>query len=380
VQRELFHRIKVANDAVARCTLVAPNHETKDLQKVMTAKDQWIVYKNFYWEIQLQIAEGGVKVRLKSLRAKQQRLDTLHFQIRFKDSKSEPILFPPLGSTFEASALIVPDKDKDGKDNGAKNKGAKDRDQYQTIELAGVDPGNLRGVFSVEQVLNWETAAVKRIDVVSIGAATNGDPAVSHRQAWRPLVPYKKKVKDDAPDPKAGDGGGGINKGIKFGESSGGGVGAGGDKLSKHGVVLDRYLEATSESRKLPINMVLIVDPEHLALVQAKLIETPLRFLTTQMMLQRSLTALQPPEPKTDGEPGSGTSMKTGGKVKGGFGDAAGAPGSGSPGSGTVDLQADLPEEQENIELTVYGVITIYERPGRPAPVAPAAPPPAKEG
>ena len=27
-------------------------------------------------------------------------------------------------------------------------------------------------------------------------------------------------------------------------------------------------------------------------------------------------------------------------------------------------------EEQENLELTIYGVITLYDRPGRPAPTA----------
>jgi len=223
--------------------------------------------------------------------------------------------------------------------------------------------------------------------VVTIGAAANGDSAVSHRHAWRTLVPYKKKpVPKDEPkvdDPNKGaDGGkGGVplgeggrpNKGVPnpYGE----GAGTLNANLSKHGLVLDRYLEVTSESRKLPVSLVLIVDPDLVNLVQARLVDSPLRFLTTQVAIQRSQVSLRPAEPGGklgEGEPGPGTPPFKGspGVPKFGGGGVFGSMPQ-PPGSFGADLPAVAGDDPENVELTVYGIVTLYERPGRPV-IAPA--------
>src|SRR5262249_34914016 len=48
VQRELYRRIKAANDAVAVATPVAKDKENK-----------WPKFRNFYWDIELTPAPGG---------------------------------------------------------------------------------------------------------------------------------------------------------------------------------------------------------------------------------------------------------------------------------------------------------------------------------
>ena len=127
-----------------------------------------------------------------------------------------------------------------------------------------------------------ETAAVKRVDMVSIGASPTGEPAVSFRHERTTLKPYnapKKLVKEDA----------GLkdkivvedddNPGVEIFDST--------VKFTKNLVLLDRYLDKTATSRKLPVAIVLIVGPEHIARIQAALVSSPLRFLETQVLWLR---------------------------------------------------------------------------------------------
>src|SRR5207248_4018264 len=143
----------------------------------------------------------------KNLPPRRQNVDQLHFLVRF-DKDAKPVVFPPRDEPFASPAL------------GPAGRGEDTFETKTPIEIKDLEAGDLRGVFSVEQILTWETAAVKRIDVVTIGAAANGDSAVSHRHAWRTLVPYKKKPvpkdepKVDDPNKGAPDGGkGGVPRG-----------------------------------------------------------------------------------------------------------------------------------------------------------------------
>ena len=351
VQRELFKRIKLANDAVA--------HFTPAAKEAKAGKDQWHKFTNFYWELELMVTAEGVKAKIKNVRPRRQSLDGLYFLVRFSQ-KDPPQLFPPKGQAFESVPLAP-------------------GDAAYVSPVIPMPPGTkLDGVFSVDQVLTWETAAIKRIDVISIGAGTNGDPALPHRLAWMELQPFKKKA-PPAEDPAAGDkvnpvgGKGPDGSGRKmFGPP--GGVGPTDVQASgtgKHGVLLDRYLEVTQEMRKLPINMVLIVDPEHIAKVEKAFAESPLRFLTTQIMWQRSPESMRPPDPL------SATENKFGGEGRpGGFsfpkqpGMRPGMP-YGNPQPAGAETSMGGGSEQENVELTLYGVISLYERPGRPAPTSP---------
>ena len=89
-----------------------------------------------------------------------------------------------------------------------------------------------------------------------------------------------------------------------------------------------------------------------------------------EAMWQRCAVSLRPPESstgtaggKSDFGPSKGTnSFRPGVGNREPYG-----PGSYSPGQPSPDASAGGGDEQENLELTIYGGITLYDRPGRPA-------------
>jgi hypothetical protein len=336
--REMYRRIKAANDALAH------------FEYVSTDALKWAKFRNFYWEIELKPSGTGVQAKLKNLRPKRQNIDNLHLLVRLKDKDSPPVLFPPSDKSFQGEALAP---------GGTF--------ASEAIEVAGTP---LNGVFSVEQVLTVETAAVKRLDMLLIGAGAQGDMALSHRQAYLPLVSYNPKPVAKEEPSSGGKGPGGPPPGAKGFQ----GAAATASNLSKHGLVLERYIEKSAQSRKVPVMLTVVVDPEQLALVEAALDGSALRFLTTQVLWTRCQLTLGEAEPAVSAPPTFGGNPK-GGKFggPGGFGKGGAGPGRAGPGMPEAPAGGGV-ESQENLELTVYGVLTIYERPGRPAPGAPALP------
>src|SRR5206468_2817495 len=70
-------------------------------------------------------------------------------------------------------------------------KGATDKKSNQPIDAFEQTfdlklPGTPAGIFGVKQVLTWETAAVRRIDNVTMGSSAPLESAHSHRTAIRP--------------------------------------------------------------------------------------------------------------------------------------------------------------------------------------------------
>jgi hypothetical protein len=327
VQREMFRRIKAANDSLAIARAVGGKEKDGSATK----------WRNYYWEIDLKVVKDGIAVRLKNIRSKPQALDGLRFVLRVNNDPKVPVLIFPSPTLkdkgFEGDKVLPGESFPPS---------GKDMLHVNVSE-------DVQGIYGVEQVLTVETAAVKRIDVIAVAAGNNGEPAVSHRQVTRKLQAYnperRKKATDD--QKPADDNTGEKPKDrpkIGPGEVPGPGVGGVGmANASKHGLILDRYLEVSGESRKLPVNLVLVVDPEHVARVQAALIESPLRFLVTQVLWQRCQVALSSEVPVND------------------------RPDPGIPPLPDREKTADVgAETTENVELTVYGVLTIYERPGRP--------------
>jgi hypothetical protein len=334
LQCELFKCLKRANDSVALFTDMDPKADGINTPKRL---------KNYYWEIELKLVDGNsLHVKLKNMRPYRQEINNLRLAVTLTKG-GQPVVFP--------------NKDKDKITFGSAQRGpAGSTDPPDTWECEKPIPlpENTRalGIFKVEQVLTWETAAVKRIDLMVIGTAPSGDVGLGHRLSYKSLLPYKKK-KDEpkAPEPDPKDKKGGVNFPI--------GKDQGPDNRTFHGLVKDRYLEVSQEARKLPVSLVLIVDPDHMAHVQAALLDSPLRFLITQVMWQRFAESMRPPE------------LPTGEKTGTGFNNPMERPGGALTTEGTTASSAD---EMENIELAIFGIVTIYERPGRPAPTQ--APPP----
>jgi hypothetical protein len=345
VQRDMYKQLRMANESLA---LLEPVKGDK------ADKDGWAKFRNFYWEMDLKEKGGSVEVKLRNMRPQQQAVNKLRFLLRFKDPSNKdgkpsgPVVFPPIEPKelrFDGNPVAPYEKDGNGSDTFQGN-------------IAFTLPAPLKELHSVEQILTVATAAVKRLDSLTLAMSTlTGDSALSHREATKAaaLLTYRPKPAKAAPptaldDEKNKD----KIKDTPFGipvqpqdqqpdlglDLADPGTEARLDpsvKLSVNKLLLDRYMQKTPELRKLPVSLVMVVGPEHINRVLASLASSPLRFLTTQVLWQRCQLAY-------GGTPKS-------------------APGTPAPARPATSTQGEI---QENVELTVYGVVTIYEPPNRP--------------
>src|SRR5262249_10943923 len=110
-------------------------------------------FTNPYWKLKIHLEEENGKreklnIDIWNLLGRRQRLDIFFLVKLHKTLPPEKI--------FIAGEPLMP-------------KGSDGESRKVTITL---NPGIAReGVFAVEQVLNWETAAVKRIDQIAIGSS-----------------------------------------------------------------------------------------------------------------------------------------------------------------------------------------------------------------
>lgn len=322
LQSEIYRVIRSVNDSISK-------FRGKGGEKRATA------YKfqndNFDLDLTLQ-ADNSLTFKIKNRLKKRQRLD-LNFRVQM--NKTQP------AEIVKISGLpLMPLGDKEGKDS-----------HMQTLTPNKELPPR-QGIFAVEQVLTMDSAAVKRIDQVSIGSNGVDDISHSHRTYPENLMPFDPKdlpAKDQAGDPGGG-------KQPPFGGlRPGGGLAAGGnEKPLPHGLWTNRYKEVTEQSRRIPISVVLIVDQDHVDRVVSTFNNSKLRFLETQILVNHYAEQLQPPplpiENKADG---GGFPPKFGGGREQAGGPLVGAP----------STNAD----ESNMELVIYGIMTLYQRyPPRP--------------
>jgi hypothetical protein len=203
----------------------------------------------------------------------------------------------------------------------------------------------------LEQVLTWETAAVKRIDVISIGALSADEYSHSHRTFPEDQKPLTKLDVPTGPTiqlpaggaPQFGRGGAGrTSKSTKKAATDIGNI-----EFTKHKVIRNRYWEITPKIlRRVPISLALIVDQDHVDRVLTAFGNSKLRFLTTQFLVNHYPSSVRPPLPPPADAQGAGTSR--------GPAFPAQYAGPGAPGS-AGDLES-------NVEMVLYGGVTLYER------------------
>lgn len=391
IQRELFRIIRAANDDVAVCQ-----------GKPVKGKTTPAVFANPNFELKFEWEEGNrLMVTVKNLLTRRQKLD-VQFRVKFNES-------PNLDLSSEIILLDGEPLDPAGtKKDSLKKEIPLEKDRIQR-----------NGIYAVDQVLTWETAPVKRIDHVSIGSTT-ADIAHSHKTYAQGSQPYRKDPKKEEAA-KGGDAGGqmaaagpmGMAGGPKFGGGGEGGNQQGQANFGVNGVLIDRYLEVSEQSRRLPVGLSLIVDQDHVGRVLTAFNNSKLRFLTTQVLLNRYPQSVRPqlvggvneegggggredeaaPPPPMGNFPMGAAPMGEGGFMppKGGsslggppkgFGSAVGPPkGIGAIGVGQAPMGADGglgqkmgigggaaahvsggEELENNVEVVIYGIVTIYER------------------
>ncbi len=250
----------------------------------------------------------------------------------------------------------------------------------RVFSLTSIDP---KRPVELEQVFDRGNTPIASIDEIRI-------PYVSARNANRTLVAAKperfgKKEAAAAPATATTPGGGVI--GMPGGSASLGGApppgmfspgpggsgaagGQGGsttgaqpstDRTANISIDRDRYLFVTDQSRHLPLALTLTVDQSHLNEILVALANSRLRFQTTQVEFRRQPSV-------------AGATSTTGGgfPLPGGSGAAQGdntrpstfaPPGTLVPGGTAAAMATPTFENPNLVELTIYGVASLYERP-----------------
>ena len=369
IQREIFRMIRSANDSVSNFT---PKTEGKKEER-----NKPYAFQNSYFDLELKLdKDETLFFKITNRLARKQSID-LSFRVLLNGTKGheEEII------KISGDALMPA--------------GTKGQDFYAKSFPKQKD--DRTGIYSVQQVLNWQTAAIKRIDQISIGSNEAGDVSHSQRTLVLGLRPFDDKAAVDFKAGKGAAGGKGMGKKApnnvpppggdkgKKNPGGGGGQGAGNVGLDPFGlgVWTDRYSEVTEQARRLPVAVVLIVDQEHVDRVLNSFNNSKLRFLETQVLLNQYSGSLQPQLPADeDANPNGGAGRRPrhaevrrprrfapgGGIPQPGIGIGASK---GNEPAGSADLET-------NMEMVIYGIVTLYQRypPRPPMAAAPAAAPP----
>lgn len=300
-------------------------------------RNKAFVFQNPNFQIELNLdSKDSLSFKIKNLLDRKQSID-LAFRVQLNDTRG-----------FAPEILRISGKP-------LNPKGAPEDFSVHTFP-AEKSPRN--AVLGVQQVLSWQTAAVKRIDQVTIGSNTDGDIAHSHRTYQTALRPFDINDMEGA---KPAVGGGPVVgkfpvKGKPVFGEGGGPVSVGGNMGGlENGLWSFRYDEVTEQYRRIPIGVVVIVDQEHVDRVLTSFNNSKLRFLPTQVLLNQYAGSLQPPAPekKDGGNPGLPFGAFEGiGRPKFGPG---GGPNEPAAGGGGADLET-------NMEIVIYGFMTIYQR------------------
>jgi hypothetical protein len=367
IQREVFRMVRLANDYVGKCDGKGGDGLNKNYQ-----------FKNAYFELDLKLlASDKLEVTIKNRQNRRQRLD-VSFKIKFHKS-------------FDAEKVLVGGEPLEPNDPLTKNPNVA---RTIVIDLPKIPR---TGIYSVEQVLTWDTAAVKRMDNIVFGVPDS----LGHRHAGTPLKPYREPPVDPSAPPKDAPGAPpgtppGMPPGGPPDRGPGGIPGAGGDgagglagvALTPNGFNPKRYVEVNDQYRRLPIAVSMIVDQDHLDRVQAAFNNSKYRFLTTQVLLNHYPGSMRPILQAGGINPmgGEGPAPMP---MPGGPRPFPMPPGMGpgvpmQPGQPNDPNAGGSDELESNFEIVIYGFMTIYERypkkgvetPGAAPGGAPGNPPP----
>ena len=218
IQKEIYEIVKRANDEIGK--FQGEGGEKKEM-----------VYKfknaNFALELYLK-SDSKLHFKITNLLQRRQKLD-LNFRVQMNKTGTAPV--------FRISANPLPP----GKSHEEDIPFAVDGKEFPR-----------KGIYRVDQLLTWETAAVKRIDHVSIGSVSADDTSLSHRNFPDGLRPFDEKDMPKKEEAKGGDNmagkqppGSGNGGGGGFGRGDGG---AGVNKtMLPHGLWTDRYVEVSEQ-------------------------------------------------------------------------------------------------------------------------------------
>lgn len=220
--------------------------------------------------------------------------------------------------------------------------------------------GRPKELGEVVQIFDWRTAPVKRIDLIDLGALSN-------RQASLELKVAKvfDKTDPNAPPPAPAPGAEGRTEG-----PGGTPAAAGANDRTENQLVRKRYIDTTDQVRRMPVGIVLIVDQAHVQDVLTATANSPLRIQTTQWHWRRFHGDIKPlEEQRTSFTSPEGGSLPV--AVEGALSRPPSSErppllnrpgGSFSPLSPPGSMAQADEQEWDLVELSIYGIASLYER------------------
>lgn len=366
IQKELLQVIRDTNDSLA------VYEKSKTPPKPAKDEIDRQVFENPRWRLELGVTRDELRWRVTNRSPRQQTL-ALTFRLTFMPKRTQDLWVDgePLAPNQSSKEVVVK------------------------------FPGfiGLKGIHAVEQVLDWRTAPVKRIDHLQL--AYN-----AHSTTGKPLVPFPKFApKDDDPTKSAAPSGPGMPpggmqgtmpmpmppNGPMYGERPGGAKGG-----NEMGLERNRYIETSDQVRRMPVAMVLIVDQAHVQDVLTAFAKSRLRFQTTQVEWKRYRGSIQPVVDEGGGKVAEGDMrMRRPPMAPPGVIGNFRPPPMARPGVANPQESTENDEDSSNlVELALYGITSLYAKyppkppasdtpaapgtpaPGAPAPGAPATPAP----
>ena len=422
VQRSLLGGVRAVNEEMASFRRV------DDPAKAPAQSKTHRVFRNRVWELDLELTPEGPSYRLGgTLTNISDRLQlmgtgnvmTLHVWLS-PAATAQPMVFKIGGEFLPGRGATKAIRDKDGKPQVVPANVLQILPVADHVLPAGSVPNDLE-IARVEQVFDVRTVPIKRVDALVMGQL-----GVDARNAGQPLLPPLATTEGGlfteafVKDPQAATGADGMPEGGmpppvtirpptfggpgEFGGATGARAGIGGGPLA---LVVDankkRYLARTPQVRRMPVGMVVVVDQAYLQDVLLALSNSPLRFQITQVAWTRYRGTLDGAGIGGAGSTGVGSggvdSAPVGTVNFGGIGEPGRAPGfgpprppigtapppypgseggmsGGYPGSGGPSAVSDSQITSGLVELSVYGIVSLYEKYEAAKPADATAPTP----
>lgn len=326
IQKEIYRLIRQANDYVGKME----GKGVSGLNSVAT-------FKNVYFELGVKLLKADkLQVTIKNLQNRRKKLE-VKFLVKFTDDQG--------GESVEKISIEGEPLDPVGITD---SKGKAKDTLTTTIDLPSGP--NRNGIANVEQALSWDSAAVRRIDHIAIGSLAMTEIALNHRSFPEGVKPLIAPPKIETPP--AGEGEVRKQRDLFIGGGLDGGPGAN-PNLLVNGLIKNRYSEEpTEQTRRLPIAVSLIVDQDHVDRVLTSFGNSKFRFVLNQMLMNRYPLSVRP---------SLAAQEKFG---PGNFPLPKPLPFGRPPAAGGADLNALASDEENesNIELVLYGTVTLYQR------------------
>lgn len=404
VRREVLGIVANANAEVATFKEVKPRPQDLPTSPLGEQFSKRFRSRQFILDLVITEKERGKYVcsgKIKNISGRRQVIYALNLDLTLTPDRSSTQKAPPVFVQFPLDALSA------GQERELEEQPL--RVNQRPVEL-----------FRVALRHNFKTVPVKQIKQLVLGLNAG------HRMADRKLemTKFSKKITEEAAATTSGPssggggpmGGGGLMGPMGFGASMSGtggpsGGGAQAADTTINGLMRERYIAVTDQVRRMPVAILLVVDQSNLQDVLAAFSNSQrMRFQITQYHWQRFYGSILNPDDKPDGDgaggdigdgrpmggrdprgggpqgpggfgpagfggagpkaPGGAGPMGPGGFGPAGFGPGGFGPGGFGPGGfgpGGFGSQAVTEQQQLSlVELSIYGVANLYEKPADP--------------